>query len=262
MKAKFLALAALVLGLASCQTEPEGFDVVLGGEQEVTINVTLPEATRTTNAASNIGGLSFFDDANYDIRYILEIYQDDNLIKERDIITSDSGEVAFPVRLVPGRDYTFVVWADFVNDGSKDLHYNTEDGLTNIQFQGNWTAMDETRDAYTEKLEITNFSGSSNINMTLTRPFAKLRVVTTDIAELRAISNLPTAVQRVDYSVDVCTGFNALTQKAQNEENAFKSFGRYNLPGAYTDEEGEMTLFTDYLFGPEDDGTIQFVVET
>ena len=261
MKAKFLALAALVLGLASCQAEPEGFDVVVGGEQEVTINVTLPEATRTTNAASNVGGLSFFDAANYDIRYILEIYQDGDRIKTRDVKTSDSGSVAFPVRLVPGRDYTFVVWADFVNDGSNDLHYNTEGGLTDIKFQGVWTAMDETRDAYTEVLDVEDFSGSSNINMTLTRPFAKLRVVTTDIAELTAISNLPTAVQRVDYSVDVCTGFNALTQKAQNEENAFKSFGRYNLPGAYTDEEGEMTLFTDYLFGPAD-GTIQFVVET
>ena len=40
---KFLALAALVLGMVSCQTEPEGFDVNVGGEQDVNITVSLPE---------------------------------------------------------------------------------------------------------------------------------------------------------------------------------------------------------------------------
>ena len=47
---KFLALATLVLGLASCQTEPEGFDVNVGGNQETLINVSLPEATRSADS--------------------------------------------------------------------------------------------------------------------------------------------------------------------------------------------------------------------
>ena len=260
MKAKFLALAALVLGLASCQTEPEGFDVVVGGEQEVTINVTLPDATRTTNAASNIGGLSFFDDANYDIRYILEIYQNGTRIKERDVILSDNGSVAFPVRLVPGRDYTFVVWADFVTNGSKeDLHYNTDTerkGLTNITLKGDWTAMDETRDAYSGVQIVTGYNGANGIDMELHRPFAKVRVVTTDIAALTAINNLPTAVE-IEYTNNVCTTFNALSGAATGE---YKYVTSYTLKDVqqYTDVTGSQTLYAGYVFANEQASVANF----
>ena len=62
MKAKFLALAALVLGLASCQTDPQDLDVTSGGEQAVTINVALPEAvTRAAGSDSALGGINNVD---------------------------------------------------------------------------------------------------------------------------------------------------------------------------------------------------------
>ena len=42
---KLYTLLVLALGIASCQTEPEGLDVVVGGEQDVVLNVSLLEDT-------------------------------------------------------------------------------------------------------------------------------------------------------------------------------------------------------------------------
>ena len=255
MKAKFLALAALVLGLASCQTEPEGFDVVVGGEQEVTINVSLPGVTR----GSADSGIVNVDFSKYDLRYVLEVYDvatEPAQLASRDVKTTDDTSTAFDVRLVPDRDYKFVVWADFVNDGTQaDLHYNTANGLTNITLNGEWNAMDETRDAYTDVVEIKGYNSGSTIEMTLVRPFGKLRAVTTDIDALEALQNnaLPKSVQ-VIYSVGALSEFNALTEKAS--EPVAQTF-TYDLTNVYGESGNELTLFSDYLFGTAS-GTMQF----
>ena len=52
MKAKFLALAALVLGLASCQQEPELINPV-GGEVDVVLTVDAQQLA--TRAAEDDG---------------------------------------------------------------------------------------------------------------------------------------------------------------------------------------------------------------
>ena len=68
MKARFLALAALVLGLAACQTEPEGLDVNVGGAVDTTVTLSLPETTR---ANSTLGAFDNVVNSNeYTIRYI------------------------------------------------------------------------------------------------------------------------------------------------------------------------------------------------
>ncbi|MBR2429543.1 MAG: hypothetical protein IKB15_06155, partial [Alistipes sp.] len=119
---KFLALAAVVLGLASCQTEPEGLDVNVGGEQTVIVNVTVPEAeTRAAGTNSAAGafanGVLGTESDNTTMRYILQVYYNGEASKERLVEYSDGKSVAFEVRLVPERDYQFVVWADVVTDG-------------------------------------------------------------------------------------------------------------------------------------------------
>ena len=83
---RFFALAALVLGLASCQTEPEGINVDANGEAAVTLNVALPDdATRAAGADSAKGAIgNVVDMSKYDIRYILEVYDEDGrLAKNR-----------------------------------------------------------------------------------------------------------------------------------------------------------------------------------
>ena len=257
MKAKFFALVALVLGLAACQNDPEGLNVNADGTVNTTLSVTLPEATR---AGSDVGGLTHFNSADYDIRYILEVYNDDGvLVKERDTKLSDAGNVVFDLRLIPNRNYNFVVWADFVENGSNaDCYYNTDAegaGLRNVSVVENkWTAMNELRDAYTGVKRIEGYNSTSTIELTLTRPFAKLRVVTTDIDELFGI--LPEQVQ-VEYRTDVYRGFDAFAAKAKNA--SAKAFAYYTLEEVYDDSNDAVnrTLFTDYLFGTAK-GSIQF----
>ena len=268
---RFLALAALVLGLASCQKDTAGFDVTVGGEQETTISVSLPEATRANSAQSGLQNVDL--DNVYNIRYILEIYDGTTRIKRMVNVEDKSASTAFDVRLIPGYPYTFVAWADFVDQNKglvaydvngvekdMDLYYNTADGLTavtaNFDDNGKWVAMTEARDAYTGKYDEDSYSSASNITLKLKRPFAKLRVVTTDVEVLKNLGNGVTVTNvSVDYRTKVYTGFNALTAEANTDVDldAFEY-----VPNVYTETKAtDLTLLADYLFGTEN-GTIQF----
>ena len=268
---KILALLALVLGVVSCQTEPEGLDVNVGGAQDVTVCVSLPEATRANSAE---GAFENVDWNTYTIRYIFQVFYGENQATESDatrqVIYSNEKNVSFPVRLVPNRDYNFVAWADIVpaEDKTKDeivaynvnddYHYNTEN-LKAITLKGDWNAMDETRDAYTGFYNTADaekpYSGASQINVNLTRPFAKLRVVTTDVQSLRHLGITPKQVN-VTYTVPVYNSFNALSGAVNNTTKEEQTFS-FNLSGEdaknYEDiaTTGNLTLFADYLFGAE-----------
>ena len=247
---KLFALAALVLGLASCQTEPEGLGVVTGGEVDTVVTVSLPAATRSSEQS----GLENIDLGTYDIRYILEVYDAaDDAFVIRHEQKSDDTTVSFPVRLIPSRDYYFVVWADFVN-GDVDLCYNTHSntthGLTNVSIiDSTWTAMNEVRDAYTGVIKVENYNGSKQIDdIVLTRPFGKLRVVTTDMDALKSLSNSGLKSVNVTYTTQVGKAFNALhpavTTPVYNKEFT------YNLAnaGVYGETGNNLTLFADYIF--------------
>ncbi|MBR5197738.1 MAG: right-handed parallel beta-helix repeat-containing protein, partial [Alistipes sp.] len=267
---KFLALAALVLGLASCQNEPEGLNIVTGGEVDTVVTVTLPEATRASSADS---GLVNVDPTAYDLRYILEVYDAAGdvfvyrAVETKATNATDARTVTFPVRLIPERSYNFVVWADFVyKNGSADLYYNTLNnttyGLNAVTIaDGKWVAMDEARDAYTAVKYVDSYNSGKSINLTLIRPFGKLRVITTDIAALDAlaVNARPTAV-KVTYKNGVYTGFNALTETGLNA-GANAEFNNTLSADQYEENDDEnMVLFTDYIFGTTT-GTIQFDME-
>ena len=265
---KLFALAALVLGLASCQNEPEGLNIVTGGEIDTVVTVSIPEATRGSEDSGLVNLAQAA--ADFDLRYILEVYDvnSDNTRVLREVKNAEVTvkEIAFPVRLIAGRAYKFVVWADFVaNESKDDNYYNTQNGLWKVTVNENaWTAMTEARDAYTSFVDVTNYSGTQPINLELTRPFGKLRVVTTDIDALRYIQALPTAVE-FQYAAEVYTSFNALYGEAGTM--ASKSFDSYALINEYGDnvygedlENGkQQTLFADYLFvGAEQTLTTKF----
>ena len=264
MKAKIFALVALVLGMVSCQKEINGIAVDKNGEAAVTISVALPEegATRAGGADSAVGAIGNINLAEYDIRYILEVYDvNDQRAKRIEQFEAESTQTSFALRLVPGRHYRFVVWADFVREGSEDaLHYNAEN-LTCVSLingsESNYSPMDETRDAYTgvydtEKDGDRVFDSSSNIAITLTRPFAKLRVVTTDMKEI--YSSLVSAT--VNYTSPLYNTFNALNATAEGvDTNVTKvvDFSEMTYTKEQPTEDGKQTLFADYLFGAEDD---------
>ena len=265
---KLLALALVVFGLAACQTEPEGINVDANGEAAVTLNVALPDdATRAAGANSALGAIGNVDMSKYDIRYILEVYDENGVLaKERMVETSDETTAAFSFRLVPGRAYNFVVWADFVLNGKKDdLHYNTNegtDGLRKVEvIKTQWDVIDESRDAYTDVVTVHNFSSAADIpTITLTRPFAKLRVVTNDIKEM--ISIRPAEVKVEYFNTKFRDTFDAFAETATGEYvvgalTATLLDSQKNPVDVYTGEEpdktGVQTLFADYFFGAVDD---------
>ena len=260
---RFLALLALVLGVVSCQTEPEGLNVNVGGEVDTIINVTIPEAeTRAGGSNSAAGafanGVLGTESDNTTMRYILQVYYNGEASKERKVAYSDEKSVAFDVRLVAGRDYQFVVWADVVVNGEQDIdnHYVTKDAngfstLNNITLNGEWNAMDESRDAFTATEFIQSFNASKPIDITLKRPFAKLRVVTTDIKSLTNLGIVPTTAT-VEYTTTHRVAFNAFTGKAAG---ATESKTHNYTIAEYSNESNtgaEYTLFTDYFFAEND----------
>ena len=253
MKARILALLALVLGVVSCQTEPEGLDVNVGGEVETTVCVSLPEATRANSALGAFANVNLGDENDTKtIRYILKIYQlvdgEYEASNDRQVEYSDGMSVVFPVRLVPNRDYRFVVWADYVeNKNDVDYHYNTDD-LTNITLEGEWKPMDETRDAFTGYYDTADhnvkYSSTLPINITLKRPFAKLRVVTTDMPELANLGITPVKGV-VNYTEKHYAKFNALTGVAF--DRTIEKTHQYTIKNY---EKG--VLFVDYFFANDD----------
>ena len=265
---KLLALALVVFGLAACQTEPEGINVDANGEAAVTLNVALPDdATRAAGADSALGAIGNVDMSKYDIRYILEVYDENGVLaKERMVETSDETTAAFSFRLVPGRAYNFVVWADFVLNGKKtDLHYNTNEGNGGLRkvevIKTQWDVIDESRDAYTDVVTVHNFSSAADIpTITLTRPFAKLRVVTNDIKEM--ISIRPAEVTVEYFNTKFRDTFDAFAETATGEYvvgelTATLLDSQKNPVDVYTgenpNETGVQTLFADYFFGAVDD---------
>ena len=248
---KFFALLALVLGVVSCQTE--GFDVNVGGEQDVNITVSLPEGTRGDSA---LGAFENIDMSQYDIRYIFQVFNAEGTVyKTKQVICSDAKTVSFPVRLIPNRTYNFVVWADLVKNGeTENAHYTIGESLKEITLN-KWAPMDESRDAYTGKTSVV-FNGDP-IKVNLTRPFAKLRVKTTDMNELLGV--VP-AKAKVTYLTEHYTSFNAVNQTPGNKDD--KAHDTFEIV-EYTENEGEgkMTLFTDYFFATAEQEVVNFTLE-
>ena len=282
MKTRFLALAALVLGLASCQTEPEGLNVNVGGEVDTFVTVSLPETTRANSALGAFDNVVASDE--YTIRYIFQVFYGETESQAvRQVIYTDNDQVSFPVRLVPNRHYNFVVWADVVPQGDKtmntivdydqaaDYHYNTAD-LKDIQIidvDGDgghkWEEMDETRDAFTGQFNTaedgdgTPYTGAKNISFTLTRPFAKLRVITTDMEQLNYLVIAPTKAA-VTYTTGLYSSFNAFAG-AVNDAKTTKTHDKFVIKD-YADNVNDKSkvLFTDYLFAADQDEVVNFTL--
>lgn len=261
---KLLFFAALVLGTVSCMKD-NSFEANAGGEADVVLSVALPaDVTRAMDNDSAKGAIGNIDLAQYDIRYILEVFDaNDDLAKRVEKYEDTETSTTFELRLIPGRHYSFVVWADFVAQGSEDaLHYNAED-LRNIEIIGEQNAMDESRDAYTGIFRTSDnggqpFSSSSQIGFELKRPFAKLRVVTNDIDEI--YSSLVGAT--IEYTADTYQKYDALTKQSSELATKTKSVDYTSEAYLYDGEpttEGEQTLFADYILGTQN-GTVQFIM--
>ena len=268
MKKLLLAVMALTLAAVSCQKD---VDYAGKGAVEISLNVDAPELGTTrgeTGMNSGKGAIDNFSDdewATYDLRYMLEIYDVtpgyENLtdpVKKRMVQTYDSYQpTTFELRLVPNRVYKFVVWADFVLEGSNaDLFYNTESlaNITRITAPSN-SAMHECMDAYFIQKDIEIRNALTN-SLTLTRPFGKVRVITKDIHEVNN-GTTPAKVDITFYNHPTFVSLNTLNGKAETTVETVTYSYNISKDAPYTEGYDatveHQTLFADYIFTDRDD---------
>ena len=201
MKKLLFLATSLAMAMTSCLEEEIAPAHVADGEGNFTLTLEAPEAmgeTRTysgspatfgPNSTSALGGLTNVDWNQYDLRYKVSVYQknaDDTYVKvlDRTMTVDNYSSVTMSFRLATNRTYRIAAWADFVLQGTdSDLHYDTSD-LTNVSCLDDVDHMlnDESRDAYCRWGNRTITGEDMTTSMTLMRPFAKVRVVTTDWA--------------------------------------------------------------------------------
>ena len=253
---KLLAIFILIATLVGCNKQQEGLDVIVDGPVPTPISVAIDD----TRAAGVDSAKSVFENGilgrdNVTMRYILQVYIDDQPAI-RCVQYGDTKIMEFSPLLVPNRNYKFVVWADVVTKDSGvedwsnvgDNHYNTTN-LEKITLLGDWNAMDESRDAFTGFAEEDNFACDHNVNIKLTRPFAKLRIVATDMDKTTAIP----VRGEVRYTTLSCAGFNAVTGTAIQGTSLSGTTHDYTIKTYADSSDDNYILFTDYIFALDDD---------
>ncbi|MBQ6940782.1 MAG: hypothetical protein IJN51_05725 [Alistipes sp.] len=258
---KLIAIFALTATLVGCdkQHNGSGLDITIDGAIETPICVSIDETRAAgVDSAEGIFEHGILDSDDITMRYILQIYINGQ-IATRYVEYSDTKSVEFLPTLIPGHDYKFVVWADVVTKDSAattfsdvDNHYNTAD-LSNITLKGDWVPMDETRDAFTGYAVENDFVGDHNVTVTLTRPFAKLRIVATD----KAKANTTPVRGIVKYISDFSVGFDAVAGSAKELTSSAKVH-EYTLDTYSEDTNESYTLFTDYIFANDNDISLTF----
>lgn len=224
----FLALGGLMFA-SSCQMdEPDAG--TLTGEVDFTITAGIPSGITTYSptdgkAFSHLGGINNVS-GEYVLRFILEVYDGNAVAYEETKYLDDFSkpQVTFNPRLL-AKEYDFVFWADFVakpSEGSttvNDLYYSTSNGLTAISYKDNVTGSVLTTDlvdAYYAKEDVNLTQSSQSLQVTLQRPFGKIRLLATDAPQNQVVDDLKVPVSATIAFTDatVPTTFNALTGEA------------------------------------------------
>ena len=284
MKKILLSIVLLATLLVSCQRDKDNNSVSRDNMVDVMLQITPPTLdgmrSESTNLNSALGGIDNFNNNSelwdkYDLRYILEIYEivksdtdariSDTPIYKRQIETQDrydNNGIKFQMQVVPNRTYIFAIWADFVDEGTtSDLFYNTSN-LRAISRQRDYahTAMEEALDAY-HICSTQTIKSAATLNLTLTRPMAKLRVVALDYGEISNYST-PTNISVTFDTANnpIYKSFNAVTSEISDECPVHEYNYSVN-PMPYQEYSGTTTagqqvsgfvLFSDYLFTPRD----------
>lgn len=147
----------------------------------------------------------------------------------------------------------------FVSDSESNLvmrdGYKTykEGTLNEIRFVDNIDNRED-RDAFTAHKTIDLRSEAATQNITLTRPFAKLRIIATDANALtdQAPSQKPMkATCHIKYSDEIPNTFDASTGKSTCVNDPKTASGQVTVP-TYTEEQqgNERTVYIAYLFPP------------
>ncbi len=173
----FAAGLVALLCATSCSDDDRLGGVDDGNEANVSFTLELPKglASRAFGDGSTATSLSY---AVYDVTGATDPSAWTEVYKKDDDGTFDGLKTTKSFKLVNGRTYTFVFWAD---NGSTS-HYTFDGKNVSVNYD-NLQNNEEGRDAfYAVKKNIT-VTGSFTENVELTRPFAQLNLGTDDLTE-------------------------------------------------------------------------------
>ena len=233
MKKYLIPALALGLVMTSCQSD-EPFAPTEGGEKQVTFTLNVPgELGTRAGATGNESDKGGFSNGQGNLSYTLVLRAD----KDVQTLTKDAQgqQVTFTPTVVLGRNYTVTAYAYFGNTAKTSIDAIAESKGIN----------DETKDAYTWTGNI-NFAtdeNGTNQNITLKRPYGKLRLIATDYDAAKTDVRTVT----VEYKNQMYTMFNAVEGQF-NAERAVSFTNTWNkdyYEKATTD--GEKTIFADYV---------------
>ena len=233
MKKSLLTLLGAGLLLTSCQSD-EPFAPGEGGEKQVTFTLNVPgELGTRAGAADNASDKGGWTNSQGNLSYTLVL----RAANDVQTLTADAQgrEVIFTPTVVLGRNYTVTAYAYFGDTAKGSIDAIAESKGIN----------DETKDAYTWTGNI-NFAtdqDGTNQNITLKRPYAKLRLIATDYNEAKTDVESVT----VEYKNQMYTMFNAVEGQF-NAERAVSFTNTWNkdyYEKATTD--GSKTIFADYV---------------
>ena len=222
------AVAISIFSLSCQKSESESNPI--NGEVELSITAGIPNGITTygpEGTGSHNGGAVLLDPKDYDLRYVLEVWTDEQTPKLAyqetqyvpDNFTTQS--VIFNVRLI-AKSYNFVFWADFVPKGTTaDNYYNTAD-LTNITYAKDPDLTDYAMDAYSKVVSVDLSVQNQNIQeVKLQRPFGKFRLIATDELSGNLQKDETPASTELVYAngTTIPDTFNALTGKASGSRS-------------------------------------------
>lgn len=242
MKKYFILISAALLALAGCSKE------VSMTSTSCTFEVNADQVA--TKAAIDGDGAG----ANVD-RFIMEVYLNKNgelKLFDRQVAAPTSmspAKTKFTLTLVKDQEYDVLFWADKCGASlEEDLYYDTAD-LREVKINGTYVGNDDARDAFSKMEVITPEMSRNGFSKTikLTRPFAQVNFITTDIDEIMKTSSadefLPTNVKTEFYGF---TKFNVLDQTA-SEPAAFVSEAAVYSKTTPAETVTEYTLSMDYV---------------
>jgi len=171
--------------------------------------------------------------------------------------TVTASEASFNFRLIKGRQYQIVAYADFETTPKEDLaniSFATETG-------DKFTLNDELKDAF---FASQTFTASPNMDVVLKRPFGKLRLIARDFNTFATGAIYKFKNVKVTYHTPFMlnsTTFNAITGEFNDETQSAADIVKEAKPVTYSqeyDENGKAayaTVFTMYL--PANRGTVE-----
>jgi len=209
--------------------------------------------------------------SNYDIRYIVDIYEaDPNLITgvskrvkrivktENSIIHNGIYQVEENL-LLPAKHYKIIAWVDFITKGTKsDKYYNTDDlqTISIISQQGGNKGYNTTKDAFAGNfdMDLSIYQNQRFIQcdvvVPVKRPFAVYRIITTDIEKYLAYhsetsySSVAPTKTTLLYNLFFPMGYNAFLFLPDN----FKTNIRYTHDVTEILPQKEAILASDIVF--------------